>query len=218
VGRFTQSLCAKGSQRWLQKIVNDAPDLFDEQIGVGHIDWRSPLMDDDYAEYRDDEFLERVGVKASKKALNLFWPRGGPQWDGLGVADSGEVILVEAKAHLNELYSPACAASDSSLARIQLALREAAHGLGVPDGFEWSKQFYQYANRLAHAYFLNTVNQVPTKLVFVYFVGDIDVRGPATRAEWESAVDAAHQALGLARTPPFVVDVFIDVTQVPQAA
>jgi hypothetical protein len=218
VGRFPQSLSAKGSQRWLESVVKDAPQLLDEQIGAGHIDWRSPVAKDDYAEYRDEAFLKRVGVKAATRALNLFWPRGGPQWDGLGVADSGEVILVEAKAHLNELYSPASSASEESLATIQLALREAARGLGVPDGFEWSKQFYQYANRLAHAYFLNTVNNVPTKLAFVYFVGDNDVKGPATRAEWETAIDAVHQGLGLARTPAFVVDVFIDVTQIPQPA
>jgi len=52
-------------------------------------------------------------------------------------------ILVEAKAHLNELYSPATAASaESSLTQIQASLAETAQGLGVPTGYDWSKQFY----------------------------------------------------------------------------
>lgn len=215
VARYPQQKCMKGSQRWLQEIVNNAPDLLDDQIGLGPVEWRSPVVSDDNAEYRDDAFLERLGVVASKRALSLFWPRGGPQWDGLGRATSGEVILVEAKAHLNELYSPASGASEASLAQIQLALREAAAALGVPEGYDWSKQFYQYANRLAHAFFLNTVNNIPARLAFVYFIGDADVKGPLTRQEWESAIDVLHHALGLSTVPPFVVDVFIDVNQLP---
>jgi hypothetical protein len=67
-------------------------------------------------------------------------------------AARGEVVLVEAKAHLNELYSPATGASESSLMQIQSSLGETASGLGVRPGFDWSKQFYQYGNRLARAY------------------------------------------------------------------
>ena len=187
--------------------------MLDEQIGLGPIDWRSPLRDDEYAEYRDSAFLERLGITLQRRALETFWPRGGPQWDALGVAKTGETILIEAKAHLNELYSPATgASSESSLALIQGSLAETKGGLGVPDGFEWSKQFYQYANRIAHAYLLNELNGVPAKLVFVYFVGDEDMKGPAARHEWETAVETVHNALGLNTPPPFICDVFIDVT------
>lgn len=105
---------------------------------------------DDYAEYRDQAFLDLLGIKLPTRRLAFFWPRGGPQWDALGRAASGEVILVEAKAHLNELYSPATNASESSLAQIQASLAETAQGLGVPAGYDCSRQFYQYANRLAH--------------------------------------------------------------------
>jgi len=74
-----------------------------------------------------------------------------------------------------------------------------------------SKQFYQYGNRLAHGRFLNTINSVTAKVVFVYFVGDSDVHGPGTRDEWESAITTVHAALGLPTRPSFVVDAFIDV-------
>lgn len=211
MGRWTQSAATKGSQRWIQWTVNCAPHLLDQQIGVGPIDWRSPLVSDHYAEYRDRAFLERLEITLAKRPLEMFWPKGGPQWDALGRAESGEIVLVEAKAHLNELYSPASVASEGSLARIQLALREAASGLGVAERFDWSKQFYQYANRLAHAYFLSVLNGVPVRLVFVYFIGDVDLSGPSSWADWETAISTVHAALGLSTIPPFVVDVFIDV-------
>jgi hypothetical protein len=78
VGRFRQQACPKGSQRWLQWLVNQAPDCLDEQIGLGRIDWRSPLQTDDYAEYRDQAFLDLLGVNLQTRPLRTFWPLGGP--------------------------------------------------------------------------------------------------------------------------------------------
>jgi hypothetical protein len=200
----------------MQWFVNHAPRVLDEQIGLGPIDWRSPLRDDDYAEYRDAAFLDRLGVALPRRPLKAFWPHRGPQWDALGRAASGEAIIVEAKAHLAELHSAASAASDASLALIRASLSEAARALSVPEGFDWSGQFYQYANRVAHAWFLAQVNDVPTKLVFVYFCGDMDMKGPATEGEWRAAIDLTHAALGLKDHPPFVREVFIDVNLLGQ--
>jgi hypothetical protein len=70
----------------------------------------------------------------------------------------------------------------------------------------------QYANRLAHAYFLNRCNDIPTRLVFLYFVGDADVDGPLSRREWDAAIAVLHEALGIrGRVPDYVPDAFIDV-------
>ncbi len=213
VARFAQALCKKGSQRWLQWYVNDAPEVLDRQIGLGPIEWRSPRRDDDYAEYRDAAFLERLDIRLSRRSLESFWPRGGPQWDALGRSSSGVTVLVEAKAHLSELESPATAASsDTSLALIQTSLSETRRRLGVPEPFDWTKRYYQYANRIAHAYLLNDLNDLRTKLVFVYFVGDHDMKGPMTRYEWEVGINSAHAALGLKAVPSFVRDVFVDVS------
>jgi hypothetical protein len=209
MARFTQSLCHRGSQRWIQWFVNHAPDVLNEQIGIGVIDWRSPLATDRYAEYRDQAFLDRLGVSLYEP-LSSFWPRGGPQWDALGSGRDGTAVLVEAKAHINELFSPATGACETSLAAIQRSLRNTASALGVGEGFDWSKQFYQYGNRLAHAHFLQ-MNGVPVVMAFVYFVGDADVKGPQSRDDWQQAIKTVHQALGLVHAPPFVRDVFIDV-------
>jgi hypothetical protein len=213
MGRFPQGLRGKGSQRWMQWLVNDAPERLNESIGLGPIDWRSPVGADDYAEYRDQAFLDLLGIDLQTRPLRTFWPFGGPQRDGLGRATSGEVVLVEAKAHLNELYSSATGPSESSLMQIQSSLSETACGLGVRPGYDWSKQFYQYGNRLAHAYLLDQLNGIPTRLVFLYLIGDEDVHGPATRGEWDAASHTVHHALGLLEAPAFVTDVFMDVRE-----
>jgi len=42
----------------------------------------------------------------------------------------------------------------------------------VGPGYDWSKQFYQYGNRLAHAYLLDRLNRIPTRQVFLYLIAD----------------------------------------------
>jgi hypothetical protein len=54
------------------------------------IEWRSPLAEDDYAEYRDQCFLDRLGIKPSIP-LEFFWPSRGPQWDGLARTPSKKI-------------------------------------------------------------------------------------------------------------------------------
>ena len=75
--------------------------------------WLSPLLTDEWAEYRDEAFLERIGHPELAAALNGFWPTRGPQWDGL--AKTGDIVLlVEAKAHVGELASSGAAESPAS--------------------------------------------------------------------------------------------------------
>jgi hypothetical protein len=57
------------------------------------------------------------------------------------------------------------------------------------------------------------INGIPTRLVFVYFIGDADIGGPLARIDWESAITTVRHALGLPEVPRFVVDVFIDVRE-----
>jgi hypothetical protein len=217
MGRFRQPAGRKGSLRWIQKLVNEHANVLDGAIGLGPIDWRSPRADDDFAEYRDEAFLDKLGVTLPKVALPRFWPARGPQWDALGRAQSGQVILVEAKAHVSEIMSSGSQASPDSLAKIRKALTATASALRAEPGLDWAVRFYQYTNRLAHAHLLHTLNRVPARLVFVYFVGDPDLDGPTSKREWVAAINVLHEALGIrARVPSYVVDVFVDIrTQTP---
>ena len=212
MGRFAQPQGTKGSLRWIQHLVNQHSTILDAGLGIGPVEWMSPRKADDYAEYRDQAFLDLLGITLTKRRLEEFWPSGGPQWDALGRAASGEIVLVEAKAHIAELLSPPTQAQEVSAQVIRRALLEAAEAMQATPGTDWSRRFYQYANRMAHAWFLSQVNELPVCLGFVYFIGDADMDGPQSRREWEAGLTVLHEALGLrGRLPHYVIETFIDV-------
>jgi hypothetical protein len=219
--RYTQSLATKGSQKWIQKLVNEKPEILNSQIRMKLnlsdneiIEWLSPLKSDGYAEYRDRAFLERLGVKLEKVPLSEFWPERGPRWDGLGKGSSGKLFLVEAKSHISELFSTLCAKDKDSMERIQKSLAEIKHYLGSKTEFDWSKSFYQYTNRLAHLYLLRK-NELPAYLVFVYFTNDLEMKGPTTFDEWKGAIKLLHSCLGIGRhkLQDNMVEIFVDTRQ-----
>ena len=106
----------RGSHKWLQRAIELEASALNKpladrlDITTGSIHWLSPLAADDFAEYRDHAFLDRLGIELAERDLASFWPRRGPQWDGLGRTDRGDLILIEAKAHIGEMVSPASVA------------------------------------------------------------------------------------------------------------
>jgi hypothetical protein len=69
MARHSQFLADKGSQEWIQKLVNEKQEILNSQIRKNlnlpnneTIEWLSPLKGDEYAEYRDEAFLERLEV------------------------------------------------------------------------------------------------------------------------------------------------------------
>jgi len=219
VGRIVQPQATRGSQCWLQELVATDAASLDLGIGLGKLTWLSPLPEDGWAEYRDADFLERLGVTLTRRPLDTFWPARGPVWDGLARSESGVCVLVEAKAHVGELASNCAAASTASVSRIRSALEETKRALAVDAGCDWCVGFYQYANRLAHAYLMNELNGVRTELVHLYFVGDFDMHGPTTREEWQAAISDVHRALGLrGQLPAYVHEVFLDAGSASRSA
>ncbi|HXR94345.1 MAG TPA: hypothetical protein VN718_00605 [Rhizomicrobium sp.] len=183
--------------------------------GANEIAWKSPLVSDGYAEYRDGDFLGVLNLSHLAPALEGFWPKRGPQWDALAFSERGDVLLVEAKAHIPELHSPGSAASPASLNRIKAALAEAASQFGAPADTLWHGEFYQLANRLAHLAWLRK-HGVPAWLVLVNFTGDSDIGGPKTPDEWEQAYHGAYAALGIASDAPLlarVLHIYLDVAR-----
>ena len=216
----------RGSQRWLQIAVNRCPDVINKAVIDAlklppdeGIEWLSPLETDTppFKEYRDAEFLGRLRVPLTKTPLEDFWPERGPAWDGLARTKSDRCLLIEAKANIPEFDSAPSAASSRSLEKIRQALDDTKKSLSVRQPVDWTKCFYQYANRLAHLYLLKDLNEIDAALVFVYFVGDTTVPGrkPVSREGWEAAIDLAHHHLGVRPNAPWmrenVFDVFIDV-------
>jgi len=222
MARLAQVKAKKGSQKWIQKLVNDYPGVLNARVwgalnlpSEENIEWLSPLKNDSYAEYRDEAFLDRLGIERGRVDLKQFWPRGGPQWDALGRSSSGKLLLVEAKSHISELISNLRAESTASARKIRESLDETKRHLGSKTDFDWTTIFYQYANRLAYLYFLRK-NGVDAYLVFVYFVGDYEMESPATASEWRGAIKLVHACLGIGRHPlkKHVLDVIIRTDQI----
>ena len=85
MGRYPQKSNSHGSLKNLQDAINKKKKYLDAKISkvIGKqmkIDWRSPLKSDEYAEYRDGDFLRNLGILSKiEYPLGGFWPKNGPQ-------------------------------------------------------------------------------------------------------------------------------------------
>ena len=211
---------SRGSLKWIQRAVNERWETLEgpilSKLKAHSLEWWSPLADDNFAEYRDSSFLARIGHPELAQDLQGYWPARGPQWDALGRSDRGDVLLVEAKAHVAELCTPGTAAGPASRARIASALDQLADKLGARAGrAAWTDHFYQLANRLAHLDFLRA-RSVPAWLVLVNFLGDSEMGGPSSVEAWDAAYQVAFHVMGLGKSHPlsrFIIHAPISIPQ-----
>jgi hypothetical protein len=215
-----------GSQYWLRVAVNDARDVINREVREvvpldvrEKIEWISPLAPD-YAEYQDQQFVDRLRITLPVVPLRDFWPKGGPVWDSLARTSDPNVkiFLIEAKAHIPEINSSESGASPKSLQRIAKSLNETKTFLDANAVVDWTRTFYQYTNRLAHLYLLRELNGIDAYLLNIYFTNDIRMKGPSTVEEWKAALTLLKTHLGITRTKltPFIKDLFIDVNELKQ--
>ena len=194
------------SEHWLRVAVNDASAFTNEKIGKAFgwhhreaIEWKSPVKSDQYAEYYDHAFVEKLGIDQLSIPLDAFWPPSGPRWDGLARTSSGKLLLVEAKAYIEECVDFGSKAGAASREKIRQALEQSKLAYGANTDANWETPFYQYANRLAHLHFLVSENSVDAYLVFIYFANAPDVPSPCTSEQWEGAKRLTQKCLGLSR-------------------
>ncbi len=230
MGRHVDGKARAGSRKWLQVLVNDHTELLNFCITPKlrprpeNIEWLSPLRQDDYAEYSDDDFLRQLGAVLDGRKLGDFWPDRGPHWDALGRTDEGQILLVEAKSHVREMLSTLKARDPVSRQKICSSLSETKWYIGSRSGDEkdWTTGVYQYANRLAHLYFLNQLNNEKAFLVLLCFLNDTerrkpDTHVPTTAAEWEAVIAYQERLMGIRQRHPLtdsMVHVFIDVRDI----
>ena len=194
-----------GSQRLLQVAVAQHPDLLNKALQKAgaikeseKVSWTSPLEVDQFKEFRDNAVLKKIRVSNSiTYPLSKFWPRRGPVWDATGITSSGRPVLLEAKAHIPETASLASGASPKSMDLIEASLEAARKHYAPRSSSVWSGTFYQYANRLAHQYYLQKLNNIQSILIFLNFINATEMDGPASELEWEGAIRLLHAVLGL---------------------
>jgi hypothetical protein len=200
----------KGSKFWVQTIINsEMKQRLDKQIGLGEIEWLSPLKSEDYAEYSLNQ--EEIKTKLSLDNADFsFWPHRQPQWDAIGKAGD-KIILVEAKAHTSETKSTLSATSKSSIYFITESMKKAFNAYGGKGDFpSWAERYYQFANRLTFLHFLKKQG-ISAVVVFVNIVND-----PTYIAEnlqvWESESRKLYQEmLGQSVLPEDAVDIYFEV-------
>lgn len=201
-------LALKGSQLQTQLYVNARPQVLNAAIveaGTSipegaDIEWRSPLREDGYAEYRDADFLAALGLESYANALKTYWPARGPRWDALAHVTEASlpngfgVILAEGKSYPDEMKS-SCRAEGRSREQIAAAVAQAQEALGTAvDPEPWLAGYYQLANRLAHVVWLREQG-VTAWLVHLLFVGD--PHRSTTREAWAEALANVRSELGL---------------------
>ena len=227
MGRHVEGIAHAGSRKWLQVLVNDHAELLNSCITPklrprpANIEWLSPLREDDYAEYSDDDFVRLLGISLDATPLGEFWPERGPHWDALARTDQGQVILLEAKSHVGEMVSTLGARNPKSRQRIHSSLAETKWFIGTRSGAQrnWTTGVYQYANRLAHLYLLNQLNNERAFLVLLGFLNDMerqkaDTHVPSTATEWESVITYQERLMGIRQRHPLsdrIIHAYIDV-------
>jgi hypothetical protein len=85
-----------------------------------------------------------------------------------------------------------------------------------PPAWEWTGLGQQYANRLAHLWFLGTGRNVPAYLLFVYFMNDSTVeKTQRSQGEWETAIYVLERFLGVSahRLKEYMLEAFFDMGQ-----
>jgi hypothetical protein len=130
-------------------------------------------------------------------------------------SDNKAIILVEAKANVPEMVS-FCGAKKKSLSTISEALDQTQRWLNCRrSSIDWKYGFYQYANRLAHLYFLREKGHKEAHLVFLYFVEDSS-HIPTSRDAWDSALKLQKKLMGLSaeNLTGKVIDLFINVNEI----
>lgn len=162
-----------------------------------NLDWKSPLAKEEYYEFRDD-FLEPLDLEEKKELLRTFWPKNGPQWDGIASLEKESkngILLIEAKAHPKETKSDIKASNQTSINLIEKAIERTQGFMGVKSS-NWTKNNYQLANRLAYLYFFNEILGIPTWLVLINFVNDKSHIATGLR-DWELHYEAIFKEMGI---------------------
>lgn len=211
------------SRHWLRILVNDHPLMLNRRIAEAlgrrtpfDIDWRSPLAAEDFAEYRDQKALERLGCVTPKEAWGDCWPARGPAWDALGRCDeTGELFFVDGKARIDELRAGPASARGEARERIAPSLARARKALGSPRrGLDWDGPLLGLATRLTQLHFLRELNGQDAYLVNIYFVNDPSMNSPRNEAQWRGAIELAEALLGLKakhKLRGHIAEVFYDV-------
>lgn len=212
--------------RWLGRHRNEFDNRIKKLLEFDNVIW----LDFDFDSSKLIPDNELIGISFLDKDPNYrellaTWKREWPQtgnkmnWDLVGYSiqnDKKTWILIEAKAHIDELKQKCGSSSDHSKNKIKCALETAAENYNVKfdENNSWMEQYYQLANRI---YILDLLmrHNIETKLVNIYFIGDKvfkSRKSPQNEQEWETPINDMKKYLGInnAHSLP-IYDLFLHI-------
>ena len=154
----------------IKKIFNtrDSVYWFDYPVNVKRFSWDGEIKGIEFlkthSEYKDIE----------EKWID-FWPQTGQAQNWDGICKIGETyVFIEAKAHIREIGSDS-SAKEEGIKKIQKAFEKTRDYYKISNVNDWTRRYYQLANRIAFIYFLNSCG-IRSKLLNIYFINGYEKR------------------------------------------
>ena len=150
------------------------------------------------SEYVGIEFLKNeTNYQSIKAEWEKIWPsvNNAQNWDAIAKIGT-RWLLIEAKAHKNEIISD-CKASKSSKEIIIASMQQVQLDKGIKTQNDWLIKYYQKANRLLFLHFLEKIN-INTTLLYIYFTNGYLDKGIKSKAEWKAIIEDEDYYLGIA--------------------
>jgi hypothetical protein len=141
---------------------------FDYPLNINNLSWDGESTGIEFLQGHPQ--FEEISRKWKK-----FWPQtGSPQnWDSICKIDD-TYLLIEAKARLGEVNSDT-QASEKSINIMQQSFNTTREHYKIITDSNWTKTYYQMANRIAFIYFLNSCG-IKAKLLNIYFLNGYERR------------------------------------------
>jgi len=204
-----------GSKWHLLRYLGYHRSYFSEQIlqliGGQRLEWLDfnfSKVNDTLKRDRELVGLDFIDDPNIQRQWHAFWPQSGSaqNWDAVGIISVDgreEWLLVETKAHIQEIRSSCGARSERSKSKIKALLEKSKNAFGGQNHSvdNWLSSYYQYANRLAVLYFL--MNEcdppIPARLLSIYFYGDQrpNPACPQSPEDWEPTLREMDAWLGI---------------------
>jgi len=213
-----------GSEFHLLRFLGRHRNLLDKKIlwslGYlnGHVEWLdykfAPKMEIPDKEYVGIDFLEsHPNYLVIKESWKGYWPstNRAQNWDAI-CKIKDEWILIEAKAHANEMISNS-AASEKSKDFITTSFNKLKRDIRVSSKNDWNVKYYQKANRVLFLKFLLD-NNIKARLLFIYFINgysrDGIQYGVKSIKEWSSLINEQNEYLGI-KNNMYLKDKIVDL-------
>ena len=212
--------------RWIGRHRNEFDRKINEHLKIDNVKWLDFEFDKNksFPDIPDKE-LKGISFLKDELVINNWkkeWPQTGNvmNWDLVGFTIDNNIktwLLVEAKAHIEELSQSCGATNDESKEKITNTLKNTAENLSINFNSNWLEKYYQLANRI---YILDLLRRhnIYVKLINIYFIGDMKCnnrKSPQSKDEWLNSINEMKECIGIKdkQSSLGIYDIYLDVAE-----